>query len=272
MSSSVPSKRLHPPNRLPPGKGLTPWLASFLNSTIGSKILVALTGICLTGFVVVHMIGNLKIFGGPDAINSYARFLKDLGPLLWVARIGLLALVLLHLSLAIRLKLRSKSARPVPYQHPATIQASFASRTMLQTGLVILAFVLFHLAHFTFGAISTTTAHDTATNQSVETNYLNLIDAQGRHDVYSMVVAGFRNPIISILYILAQLALFTHLSHGVSSVFQSLGLNTPRFQPAIKTFGLTVAGVVAVANMAIVVAVWSGLVVPLESFVCLPRN
>lgn len=266
MSSSAPSKSLHPPNTLPAGKGLLSWLSPILKSTVGAKIIVAITGLGLTGFVIAHLVGNLKLLAGRDAINDYAKFLKDLGPVLWVARIGLLATFLLHVVLVLRLKERAAAARPVPYQYANTIQASVASRTMLYTGLLVLAFVLFHLAHYTFGWVSTTSATDLTTNAKVETNYLNLVDPQGRHDVYSMVVAGFRNPIISALYVIAQLALFLHLSHGIASTLQTLGLNTPRFQPAIRMLGYIIALLIAVGNIALVVAVWSGNVPVLETF------
>jgi succinate dehydrogenase / fumarate reductase cytochrome b subunit len=206
------------------------------------------------------LLGNLQLFAGQDAINSYAKFLKDLGPLLWIARIGLLTIFVLHIVLAILLKRRSARARPVPYRNPATIQASAASRTMLSTGLVILAFVLFHLAHFTFAWVAQVDAHPIGPGMKVRVSYLQLVDAQGRHDVYSMVVAGFKNPMVSMFYILAQLVIFVHLSHGISSTFQSLGLNTPRTQRFFKIFGWCVAGLIAAGNIAIVLAVWCGTI------------
>lgn len=271
MSSSVPSKRLHAPNTLPAGKGILNWLVPVLNSTVGAKIIVAITGLGLTAFVIAHLIGNLKLLGGRDAINSYARFIKDFGPWLWVMRIGLLVTFVLHILLVLRLKERSSSARPIPYRFTNTIQASVASRSMIYTGLVILAFVLFHLAHYTFGYIGSATATDLSTNTVVETNYLNLVDQQGRHDVYSMMVAGFRHPLIALLYVLAQIAVFMHLSHGVASTLQTLGLNTPRLQPAIRVLGYVVALFVAVGNIALVAAVWTGNVPVLEAYANKPN-
>src|SRR5439155_7865184 len=115
------------------------------------KSLIALTGLGLTGFVIAHMLGNLQTYMGRDKLNTYAKLLKDMGPLLWAARFGLLALLVLHVILSIRLKLLAYRARPIPYFHEQTIQSSIASRTMLHTGLIILAFLSFHLAHYTFG-------------------------------------------------------------------------------------------------------------------------
>lgn len=233
------------------GGGALAWVQNIFSTTVGSKIIVAVTAIALTGFVIVHLIGNLKIFSGQEAINSYAQFLKDLGPFLWVARGGLLAMFLLHIFLVLRLKSRSAAARPVPYAYPVTIQASAASRFMLMTGLVILVFVLFHLAHYTFGMVKP------AVIDCKEVNYLELHDAQGRHDVYTMVVQGFRNPYISAFYLFAQVILFWHLSHGIGSVFQTLGLNSARFQRLIGRLAWLLALLILIGNCFIVVAVWA---------------
>jgi succinate dehydrogenase / fumarate reductase cytochrome b subunit len=238
-----------------PGTGPAPFVAALLDSSVGAKILVALTGLGLVTFVVFHMIGNLKVFQGRDSINAYAYFLKhSLGALIWVARIGLLGIFVLHLALALRLTARSKAARPVKYQYPNSVQATVASRTMLWTGVVILAFTLFHLAHFTFAWTNTA---QTATGS---VNYLDLKDSQGRHDVYSMVVAGFSDPVLVALYVVAQLLLFVHLSHGIPSTFQTLGMKNKRFRGPIKMLGLAVALTILVGNLAIVFGVWFGFV------------
>ena len=249
MSSTAPSKRDYSPNTLPSGNGALSWVNRVFSTTVGSKIIVACTAIILTGFVIGHLIGNLKVFAGPDSLNGYAKFLKDLGPFLWVARGGLILMFVLHVALAIRVKWKSAAARPIPYAYPATIQASVASRFMLMTGLVILVFLLFHLAHYTFGVVEGTAARE---------HYLELHDAQGRHDVYRMVISGFSNPLISVFYLFAQVMLFLHLSHGIGSVFQTLGLNAPRFQRLIKKASLGIAFLILVGNSAIVIAVWGG--------------
>ncbi|MFO0799338.1 MAG: succinate dehydrogenase cytochrome b subunit [Gemmataceae bacterium] len=233
--------------------------ASVLDSTVGGKILVALTGTALVGFVVFHMIGNLKVLQGPDAINAYAYFLKhDLGALIWVARGGLLALFVLHLALALRLRLRSVAARPVPYQVYRPAQAGVASRTMVYTGVVVGLFTLFHLAHYTFGWVKGVQVTDAATGQKVFKNYLDLADAKGRHDVYEMVVAGFSDWGMIAVYLVAQVVLFVHLRHGIPSVFQTLGLKNARLRGGIDILGLLVALTILVGNVALVLAVQLG--------------
>ena len=262
MSSAAPTKKLLRTNSLPPGKGVLNWLSPFFTSSVGMKVTTAVTGFLLTGFVVTHLIGNLQVlpwFGGRDAINGYAKSLKELGPLLWIARGGLLAVFAVHVYLALTLAMRASAARPVAYQHPATIQASTSSVTMPWTGLALLAFIVFHLAHYTFGWVGMTEAR-TPQGLMVQANYLSLVDPLGRHDVYSMMVAGFRNPIVAVLYIVAMVLLYVHLSHGIGSVFQTLGLNTPRTQRFVTILSRTLALLLAGGNIAIVVLVWAGQV------------
>lgn len=260
MSSAAPTKREHRTNTLPSHKGVFDWLKPFVSTSVGMKATTAITGFLLTGFVIVHLIGNLKVFAGPDAINGYAKFLKDLGPGLWLARGALLAIFLVHLVLALTLAVRALAARPIRYQHPATIQATRASLTMPWTGLAILAFTAFHLAHYTFACVAQVQARSVITGKMKESNYLDLVDAHGRHDVYTMVVKGFENPYVSALYVLAMAILFVHLKHGVASAFQSLGLNTPRIQPFVRGLSLAVAALVTLGNVGIVAMVWAGQV------------
>lgn len=224
-------------------------------------MLVAITGLALSAFVVFHMIGNLKMFSGPESVNRYAHFLKhDLGALLWIARGGLLLLFLLHLYIAIRLKLRAVAARPVGYDRQRTAQATIASRTMIWTGLVILGFVAFHLAHYTFAWV-----HDVPNADGRgTTNYLDmkyrLQDGQLVHDVYAMMIAGFTTPWIALIYLVAQILLFIHLSHGIQSALTTLGLVGKEFANAAKWLGYMIAATVLIGNVAIVVAVWTGYV------------
>jgi succinate dehydrogenase / fumarate reductase cytochrome b subunit len=242
--SSATGTAHHPkgPPRTDTARGAAPFLSALVDSSVGAKVLVALTGLGLVTFVLFHMIGNLKVFQGPDAINSYAYFLKhSLGALIWIARAGLLAIFVLHVALAVRLTLRSRRARPVPYQFPGSVQATVASRTMIWTGVVVGLFVLYHLAHFTFGWL-----------HGVD---LGRTDSQGRADVYHMVIAGFRNPVVAGLYVLAQLALFVHLMHGVQSSFQTLGLKNRRFGAPIWWLGFAVALTILAGNLAIVFGV-----------------
>jgi succinate dehydrogenase / fumarate reductase cytochrome b subunit len=258
-TATTPSKRQYPTNaqRVP----MSRWLFAALGTTVGSKYVVALTGLALTGFVIAHMSGNLLIFKGKDALNSYALFLKERGGLLWVARGGLLAMFLLHLSVAIRLTMRNRAARPVRYAFEDTVQASWASRTMIWSGLVILAFVIFHLMHYTFGLVAATAPDGTnylALHESVK--QVSPHDPAQRHDVYAMTVYGFRSVPISIAYIVAQLFLGLHLSHGVSSSFQSMGWNAPRWWRLIQGVGSVIALAVVIGNIAMPLAVMTGFI------------
>lgn len=251
MASATGTVR-HPkgPAAAPAGPNAGAFARAALESSVGAKVLVALTGLGLVGFVIGHMVGNLKLFQGPDAINSYAYALKhEFGVLVWAARAGLLAIFVLHIGLAIRLKRRAVAARPVPYQYPGSVQSGVASRTMIWTGLVILLFVVLHLAHYTFGWISTV---DTPEGPK---NYLQLTDGKGRHNVYEMTVAGFKQPAIAIFYVVCQVVLFVHLRHGIPSTFQTLGLKNARFRGAIDALGLLVALTILVGNCSIVLAV-----------------
>ena len=235
------------------------FLRAALASSVGAKVLVGLTGTGLVLFTIFHLIGNLKLLpGGPesrDALNAYAHFLKhDLGLFLWFARGGLLLIFVLHLALAIWLKLRAVAARPVAYAYPGSVQAGVSSRTMIWTGIVVGLFVLFHLAHYTFGWVTQAEVNGQAVN------YHDLKDLKDRQDVYEMTVAGFRNPLIAVLYVVAQLVLFVHLRHGIPSVFQTLGLKNARFRGPIDVLGLLVALVILFGNIGLVLAVQFGFV------------
>ncbi len=229
------------------------WLARLLGSSVGRKMLVALTGLALVGFVIAHMLGNLQVFLGPDALNSYAAKLKSLGALLWVMRGGLLAVFVVHVGLALKLAAENKAARPAAYARPGRVQSTLGARSMVLTGLMVLLFVLYHLAHFTFGW--THPEHATAT-EAVQT----LTGPVNRHDVYYMVVMGFRQPLVSGLYIAAMALLALHMSHGVQSVFQSLGLNNRKYEDPIRKLAIGLAWVIFLGNSSMPVAVMAGLV------------
>jgi succinate dehydrogenase / fumarate reductase cytochrome b subunit len=233
-----------------------------VRSSLGSKYVMALTGLGLIGFVVAHMAGNLLVFAGRDALNSYAEALKNHPGLLWTARVGLLAIFLVHVVLGLRLTRQNQAARPVPYAQEDTVQASWASRHMLLTGLLLLAFVVYHLAHFTFGVVARAEVKEDG--QTVAKGYLDL-EEKGhdparpkaeRHDVYAMVVYGFRNTWISLSYLAAMVFLWLHLWHGASSWFQSLGINHPRYNGFIRGFGPVLATVLLVGNCSMPLAVW----------------
>jgi succinate dehydrogenase / fumarate reductase, cytochrome b subunit len=220
-------------------------------TTVGSKFVVAVTGAILLAFVIGHMAANLQIFLGPEvgrkALNDYAYFLKSKPALLWTARIGLLAALVVHVVLAVQLRRRNAVARPIRYAYHHTEEASFASRTMLWTGLAVLFFLLYHLAHFTLGY--------------TDPKHFALKDPlTGHHDVYAMTVHGFQNPVVSLFYVLAQVFLFQHLSHGTASLVQTLGINRPQYDSRVRLVGWVVATVILVGNVAMPLAVLFGLI------------
>jgi succinate dehydrogenase / fumarate reductase cytochrome b subunit len=219
-------------------------------SSIGKKYVMALSGLALFLFVIGHMAGNLQIFAGRDSINSYAEFLKSRPGLLWSARAALLVLVVAHIITAIQLVSENREARPVGYEMGRPPRASLASRTIFFTGLVIFAFVVYHLMHFTFGV----------TNPE----FLQLHDptAPSRHDVYGMMVQGFSNPIVSAFYLVSMALLCMHLSHGVSSMFQSLGIRNRSNLRAIHSAARIAALVIFIGNISIPIAILAGVVKP----------
>ncbi|MFO0876224.1 MAG: succinate dehydrogenase cytochrome b subunit [Gemmataceae bacterium] len=252
-------------------------------SSLGKKYVVAITGLLLTLFIIGHMAGNLLIYAGPDALNSYAQALKAKPPLLWGARIGLLVVFTIHLGLALRLAFENRAARPERYVYEDTLKASWASRHMVLTGLVILAFLLYHLAHFTLGVVTKADVQVVAGKLvDVKKNYLDLTEVrQGkvyeprpsedyskvnhkeldvRHDVYSMVVNGFRVWWITVTYLVAMAFLGLHLWHGASSFLQTLGLNSFAYARWVRCVGPTLAVIVVAGNCSIPLAVLLGII------------
>ena len=222
------------------------WLLSFWRSSIGGKVTMAVTGLMLFGFVVVHMLGNLQfLFAEPEKINSYAKMLHDLGPLLWVARIGLLSVFALHVTTAIRLSRANRSARPVAYQRPGTVQASMASRSMVLSGFSVLGFVIYHLMHFTLEVPAITPAFEAQVK----------IGEEFTKNVHAMVKTSFDNWYIVSAYAIFQVILFLHLSHGMQSLAQTLGLQHKRYTPIIKLTSFGLALVIAGGNMLIALSV-----------------
>lgn len=207
---------------------------------------MAVTGLMLFGFVVVHMIGNLQFFGSETLINEYAESLKSKPPILWGARLTLLAAVLLHMTAASQLFKANRRARPIGYDGGKVAASTLANRTIVISGLIVFAFVVFHLAHFTIGW--------------VDSSFLTLKDVAGRHDVRAMMIAGFRNPVISIFYVISVSLVCLHLSHGVASIFQSLGLRSKKTEANLKKLALVAAIVLFLGFCAIPVAVMAGLV------------
>ncbi len=221
-------------------------LFNHLQASIGSKVVVALTGLALVGFVVFHMLGNLQVFEGREALNAYAAFLREMPILLWTARGGLLALVVIHIWTAIKLALHNRRARPVGYAVRDYRQASWASRTMAVTGTLLLLFIVFHLLHLTVGV--------------VDRSFTEGLDLRGQRDVYGKMIHAFGNPWFVAVYLAGQVVLALHLSHGVTSSFQTLGLEHPALNRLSKAAGPAVAWLVVLGNVVIVLAVSFGVV------------
>ena len=220
--------------------------SSIWSTTIGLKIAMAVSGLLLVGFVLFHMVGNLQVFAGRDTYNDYAALLQGLGGLKWVARLGLLGLLALHVGAAVALTLRNYGARPRRYDGLKTQRTSPYAKTMTYTGVVVLAYIAYHLAHFTLGV-----AHP---------EHFGALDGQGRHDVYTNFVLSFRNPVIVITYLVANLAVAAHLAHATSSMFRTLGLSVGRLKQPLAMVGPAVGIAVALGNTAMPLACMMGVV------------
>jgi succinate dehydrogenase / fumarate reductase cytochrome b subunit len=221
-----------------------------LQSSLGRTYLMALTGAGLFGFLTLHMLGNLMFFFGPEAINSYASFLQHVPELLWPARAALAAMVGAHLWAAITLTLENRAARPVAYEQVEWVGAGYAARTMIWSGLVIGSFVVYHLLHYTVMVCAVN-----LTGQDFHA----LHDAQGRHDVYRMVVLGFSHPAVALFYAAAISVLCFHLGHGLGALFQSVGLKSQAWTRAIDLGGQWAAWLLWAGYLSIPLAVTLGL-------------
>jgi succinate dehydrogenase / fumarate reductase, cytochrome b subunit len=221
-------------------------LLRVFTSTLGKKFLMAITGAGLFLFVIGHLVGNLQIFLGPESINRYGHFLQTTPEILWPARIGLLAFVIIHISTSIALTLENRAARAQHYEVKELVKASLASRTMIWSGLIIVAFVCFHLAHYTL--------------LIVHPEFRELHDANGWHDIYQMMVLGFSNCWVSGFYVLSIGLLCIHLSHGASAMFQSLGLKNEAYATAIDRFAKVAAVLIFLGYISIPLAVMAGMV------------
>lgn len=212
---------------------------------------MAVSGAALVVFVIGHMVGNLQVFLGPDQINAYGNFLQSTPELLWTARLGLLVMVGLHIVSAVQLSAENKAARPVPYGNYQPVAASYASRTMLMSGLIIAAFIVYHLLHYTVQVKSIN-----LTGQ----DFIPLHDEKGRHDIYRMMVIGFSNVFVSLFYLIGVGLLSLHLSHGASSMFQSLGWKAQPYGGWLDRLAVAGAVFLFCGYAAIPVAVLSGII------------
>ena len=221
-------------------------LKNLIDSSVGQKVIAGATGLALVGFLVVHMAGNLQIFAGADALNGYAALLKSQAIVLWSARLGLLGLIVLHVTMTIRQVVRNRGDNRKKYASTSYRRTTAASRSMMITGTLLLLFIVFHLLHFTAGKILPSAFEH--------------IDAEGRHDVFTMVVKGFRNPVILLVYVVGMIALSTHLHHAISSVFQTLGLVKDGYDSRIRKLSPFVAAVIIFGFLAVPISVASGLI------------
>lgn len=221
------------------------WFVSFYKSSLGKKVVMAVTGLVLFGFVLGHMVGNLKAFQGPDKINDYAHWLREVGypalphgGFLWIARLVLLLSVGLHILAAVQLTRQNWRARPEAYNRRRGVQLDYASRTMRWSGVLVGLYVVYHLMHFTWG-----NAHPDFHPENV----------------YQNLVTGFQVTPVAAVYIVANLLLGMHLYHGLWSLFQSMGWNHPRFNPWRRTFAVTFAVLVTLGFVSVPVAVLAGV-------------
>lgn len=217
-------------------------------STILTKWVMAITGVLIVLFLIGHLSGNLLVFVGEDAMNEYGVWLRSLGhgTLLWVVRLGLVAVFVLHVVSAIRLSAMNRAARPISYARTQSMKSTVASKTMLLSGLLILVYGIYHLAHFTWGL----------TNP----DFYNQTDALGRHDVYHMVIASFREPVIVVIYLLAMVLTGLHLNHAISSAMQTLGVNHPKYVTIIRRLGVGLSIAIAVGFSSVPLGVVAGIV------------
>jgi len=224
----------------------------FTSSSIGRKIVMAITGQAMVLFAVVHLLGNSSIFGWLNGgINAYAEHLHSLPlPIIIAVRLILLAIVCVHIWFGIQLTLENSSGRPSQYAVKSTQKTTFASENMIWTGLLLGLFLLYHLAHFTFQVVSPETAA-----------LKNLVPLHNEMvpNVLGMVAAGFRNFSVSFIYAAAMVVLFLHLSHGIQSFFQTMGWSNDRSQPLLVKFGSLVALVLFLGYVTIPLTIFAGI-------------
>lgn len=207
---------------------------------------MAISGLIMVGFAIVHMLGNTAVFMGADAINTYAATLQSLGVGLWGFRAVMLAAVVIHIWLGVSLTFENSSARPVGYKQKENLKTGVAATTMIYTGLLLGAFIIYHLLHYTVRVI--------------DSSYKTMVLPDGHMNVYNMVTTGFGQSFTVVVYVVAMIILLLHLSHGIQSVFQSLGLSNDKVQCYIVMAGKALAFVLLVGFAAVPLAVMFGIV------------
>lgn len=221
-------------------------IIAFYQSSIGRKLVVAFTALILVLYVLGHLLGNLQIYLGPDRINNYAKFLHDLGPILWVVRFVLLAAFVTHIVATIQLARENRLAKPRQYAVAGYKRSTLESRTMVVSGLVVLCFVIYHLLQFTL--------------EATDSRFHDLYDSLGRHDVYRMLILGFQNPLVAFFYVLALFLLTSHLSHGLASMVQTLGINNRKISATVTAAGQTLAWLVFAGYVSIPATILLGII------------
>jgi succinate dehydrogenase / fumarate reductase cytochrome b subunit len=227
-------------------------VSNIFGSSLGKKYIMAVSGGVLFLFVVGHLLGNLQIFLGAEALNRYGHFLQSNIELIWPVRIVLLTLLVLHIWSAAKLSAENKAARPQAYADWNPTVATYASRTMLMSGIIVFVFIVYHLLHYTvmLQAVNFTGRDFTAKPE--------FYDALGRHDIFKMMVVGFNNPWVSGFYVLGVGLLCLHLSHGVSAMFQSLGWKNKTCTPCLDCASRAIAIAIFAGYSAIPIAILLG--------------
>lgn len=190
---------------------------------------MATTGFLMVLFVLGHLAGNLQIFLGPEAINRYGNLLQTNVELLWPVRLALIGIILIHIWSATRLTLENRAARPTAYARWEPTAASYASRTMMVSGIIVAIFIVYHLLHYT---VMVQAVNLTGRDFDAKPEFF---DAQGRHDIYKMMMVGFSNPYVCLFYIVGVGLLCLHLSHGMSAMWQSMGWKKRSYGPFLDT-------------------------------------
>ena len=210
---------------------------------------MALSGLGLVGFVVFHMAGNLQIFipDGGESINKYAAFLQGLGAAKWVARLGLLAMIFIHIFAAYKLTMRAKRARPMSYKSHKWLAGTYAVRTMRYGGVIVLLFIVYHILHFTIGV------NDSQLFTNV--NHCTVVAEGLSCDVYNNVINGFRHKGIALFYIAANCFLGLHITHGFWSAFRTMGANNPKWDKHIKMGAIGLGALITIGNCSIPIAI-----------------
>lgn len=217
---------------------------NILSSSVGRKIFMSITGQLLIIFILLHVIGNSTIFLGPNGIDAYAEHLHSLPPLVWIFRLVMLAAISVHICYGVSLTLENKAANPTKYAVNKPLKRSFASENMIWTGLVLAAFIIYHLFQFTLHATPDVVVG---------------LDAAGRPDVFRMVVTSFSNGAIALTYMAAMVVLFLHLSHGIPSFLQTMGWNSEKTIPTFGTAGKVIAAFLMLVYISIPAVILVGI-------------